>query len=400
MGFQLVLMMMVVAGTAQAQEGLPTLITNPPRRTCGMPFITPHFEQGSAFPSARRELAPHSDARRLHAILLYGGYRSPELADRNYVSFWNDLSLGYIALRQLGVPRSQVHVLMGSGDVANSGIPMKVPATGGGAWGLTSPARYYYNAPTDLDCNGVGDINGVGNRAGLRWALGRVALDARPGDVLLIAVIAHGSRRVSRFTSGGFILWNEENLNPEELGSMLSVIPPSVRVALALNACYGGQFNVLGGPRRCVLTSAPADEIGHTGGDADYTPIFSSLWGSLLGVTPWDLPRSAARTLSYGDLNNDGQVDLREVYGQMAYTTYRGDHPDTSDSGLRVGETIQGYRSVARIRARALRRALLRPPLEAVDAEGLPTFDSGVQFQRGFEHLMERPETECSAFRF
>jgi hypothetical protein len=281
---------------------------------------------------------------------------------------------------------------------------MEIPAVGEGAWGLGNPVRnpvpVYYNAPTDLDCSGRGDTDGPATHAGLRAALNEVAGEAKAGDVVLLAITAHGSP--DSVFGGGFMAWGERSISVDDLRGMLAILPPTVKVVLAVSACYSGQFTALTAPNRCILTTAPRDETSHTGGPAGYTPLFRALWGGITGVSAYSAAREGPPlTSSYADLDRDGFVDMREIYAQQWETAYDDDTPTSSDPSLGVGETTTGHWLLQDMYRRELRRVALRhSDHEDVDDEGLPAFNAADQFPRGILHLMERQNTPCSEIRF
>jgi thiol-disulfide isomerase/thioredoxin len=90
----------------------------------------------------------------------------------------------------------------------------------------------------------------------------------KPGDTLLLYVTDHGLQDAADPMNNSILLWKRDKLTVRELGKLLDVLDPGVRVVGLMSQCYSGAFAALAGrpsedgrPHApfCGYFAAPAD---------------------------------------------------------------------------------------------------------------------------------------------
>lgn len=309
---------------------------------CQQQFATPHLAPGAALRGYSRAVGRTSDLRHMHAVLVWGG--DARRASQNYISHWNDLSLLYITLRNLGMPAARIHVLLGAGRDPRLPIQPQ-PGTSPGRR-LGDPAGREESIPTDLDCDGRNDIDGPGTRSGLRNALLDVSETMGAQDRVLMVLLGHGTRLDTGRDpfETAYQLWNEPSITARQLNAMLAdTLPRGAHIGLIATSCDSGGFIQVArdSANRCVITSGMSDEITYTGGSVGYTLLYRGMFGAIMRLdatrTEASIPHDRRLPLR-GDANGDGALSLAEAYQTTA------PHISSSTPQIVGGDACEAFR--------------------------------------------------------
>jgi thiol-disulfide isomerase/thioredoxin len=203
------------------------------------------------------------DPARLHAVLINGG------GDRggNYYSHYVHLRSLLRVLDAAAVPHENVAIFASDGEDPAADLAVREIRPEGDGWLLegTRLASTVGEPIEYVDTRLDGRTLEPATKATLeRWfreegkRLGR-------GDTLLLYVTDHGTRGKDGPRSNRISLWGtNESLSVDELGGMLGLLDPDVRVVALMSQCYSGGFGML------------AARVDDTPGLAGYCGYFSS----------------------------------------------------------------------------------------------------------------------------
>ena len=178
---------------------------------------------------------------RLHVLAIDGGGSPAE----NYQSHLLHVEQLLDALARAGVPPRRIAIFSSDGadpapDLAVrelqpeadfrllEGTRLERP--------LRTPVTYVSSAIAGITLESA-------TKAGLRQWFERARRDLRSGDVLLIYVTDHGTKNPDDPSNNRITLWGKgESLSVSELGELLDLLHPQVRVVALMSQCYSGGF--------------------------------------------------------------------------------------------------------------------------------------------------------------
>ena len=240
----------------------------------------------------------------LYAVLVNGGRNRLT----NHERYWNDCAFLYRTLRHtFHIPKRNITVLMSDG-----GDP--------GADMLRADARGFKSSPTDLDGDGLPDVDFAATEQTLSQTLIRLSKQLTVKDHLFLFIVDHGGSRDKERDS--FIwLWGDKQLSDKHLGLLLSLFDIG-SMNILMGQCYsGGFYDDLIGDRRIVTTACKGDEQSWTCPDKAYDE-FVYHW--ICAVNSAD----EAGNLVNADINGDGQISMEEAY------TYAMNHDRVNESPM------------------------------------------------------------------
>ena len=224
-----------------------------------------------------------------YAVILSGG----RTRLMNHERYWNDCAFLYQTLRQtFHIPQRNVTLLMADGDNPERDM-LRTNATG------------FASSPTDLDGDGQADLHLAATRQNLRMTMEQLAQQLTSDDHLLLYIVDHGE-----LTADGdayFWLWNEEQLRPGELATLLAPLSCGT-MTIVLGHCHAGAFvGPLVGDGRIVLAACGAGELSWSCADRPYDE-FVYHWTCALAQHDEHLNSVAA------DLDGDGRITMTEAF--------------------------------------------------------------------------------------
>ncbi len=246
-------------------------------------IIEPQIAIATPGQKPRQTTRANHSANNCWAIILSGGAYTMI----NFVRYWNDCSLVYKVFTQTyEIPKD--HILTLISDGTDPAIDMYLGN------------NLYASSPTDLDGDGLPDIQYSATKSNLANAFSQLATNVQPGDNVVVYVIDHGDHDG---TSSYICLWNNQRLYPHELASLAAQITPDARIHFVLGQCKSGGFiSALSGNNRTITTACREDEYsnGTTNGDYDE---FVYLWAKAIGDD-----------INHSDENQDGKCSLHEAF--------------------------------------------------------------------------------------
>lgn len=257
------------------------------------------YDEGPELPDAQ-EISPRPSLNYLNreedtskwAILLCGGYE----AESNPEAFWNDCSRMYnLLVYGFNYPKNQIIVLMTDGT--SPGADRRL-ITG-----------QYVSSPTDLDGDGVTDIDYSLTKPNISEAFEYVGNNCSIDDDVFIYVSAHGNANTYEIA-----LWNPSKyyssmyfLSPADLISELNNIP-TPNINILMDQCHSGAFLIpLYGHCRTLETACKSNENTVFRSIGDYSE-FSYHWCNAIESISHYNPSINANT------NNDGNISLWEAF--------------------------------------------------------------------------------------
>jgi len=265
--------------------------------------------------SAQTEAVSH-----LYALIVSGGRNRLT----NHERYWNDCAFLYRTLRQrYHLPKQHVVVLMSDGgDPADDML-----RTGG---------MGFASSPVDLDGDSIQDVFDAATGDNLLQVMTGLSRQLAADDHLFLFFIDHGG--LDSQTSIPYLwLWNNEQLLPDKLGSLLDGIHAG-SVSLVFGQCYAGGFlSALQREGRVIATACSGNELSWVCPDLPYDE-FVYHWtcavnGADIDGTPVD-----------ADADNDGRVSMREAYDYAYSHDRRAETPQYSSlpESLGVQWTFSG----------------------------------------------------------
>ena len=281
-----------------------------------------------------------ADPSRTYAILISGGSKQSS----NHYQFLGNMQLTYGMLRQdMGVPKENITVLWGSGDPSQD---LCLARKSGCA--ECKQAKMPLN-PSDLDRDGVGDIDGAATVSNVTEAFRRVKSVLRDSDQLFVYVTDHGAKyNVDLYVDyvlapfSRICLWNDETLTDWMLADLVRDVRGPV--VMAFNCCYSGGVlaDLLKSDGIRFAASATADTVAYPG---DTKPWYDQWTYHFVSALRGCYPKSLSQPLTRGkacsaDANGDGLVSFREA-ARFAYRKrYSLDSPQYAESWSGCGNRL------------------------------------------------------------
>jgi len=241
-------------------------------------------------------------ADRLYALLVNGG-RNRLI---NHERYWNDCALLYCMLRHAyHVPKRNITVLISDGGNPDPDM-LRADQTG------------FISSPTDLDDDGLADVDGAATSDNLHKWMNDYAQKLSPNDRLFVFIIDHGGESDS-WNMPYVWLWDNEQLNAQQLGSMLNQLHVGSTIVL-LGQCFAGGFApYLQGEGRVVLAACQADERSWASKTKPYDEFVYHWTCAIAGHDEYGFPVDA-------DVDDDGYVTMDEAF---VYAQRHDDRPET-----------------------------------------------------------------------
>lgn len=173
-----------------------------------------------------------------HALLINGGSKPAS----NYLSHLNHLQEMVERLERRGVPLQRIHVFSADGEeeAADLAVRDALPAEFWLIEGSSVGKRLKPKTEvTDTRWPGV-TLHPARKSELSRW-FEWARKELVPGDELLLFVTDHGTKGKDDLDNGAISLW-QEKLTVEDLRSLLTRLPPGVRVVMVMSQCYSGTF--------------------------------------------------------------------------------------------------------------------------------------------------------------
>jgi len=240
----------------------------------------------------------------IYAVLVNGGRNRLT----NHERYWNDCSFLYRTLRQtFRIPKRNITVLMSDGGDPEADM-------------LRADARGFKSSPTDLDGDGLTDVDYAATEQTLSQTLIRLSKEMTAKDHLFLFIVDHGGSK-DKERDSYIWLWDDKQLSDKHLGLLLNLFDIG-SVNILMGQCYSGGFiDDLIGDRRIVTTACSGDEQSWTSPDKAYDEFVYHWTCAVNGADETGNPVNA-------DINGDGEVSMEEAF------TYAKNHD-------RVNETPQ-----------------------------------------------------------
>lgn len=252
-------------------------------------------------------------ANKVHAIILSGGVSKYS----NYIRYWNDCSFIYQTLvRHYGVPKSQISVIMADGTDPAADIPM-----GSGT---------FISSPTDLDGDGVADIQYAATKSNVISELSRMRENLTEQDKLLIFVTDHGGS--DDYNTVSYInLWNNEKLYDYEMAAQLDSTKCRY-INIVMGQCFSGGFvDNLKGHSRVIMTACAGNEYSWAKNDLNFDE-FVYHWTSAINEKDY------FGTSVDADSDDDGMVSMHEAFTYATNHDMRNESPQYKSVCEKIGD--------------------------------------------------------------
>ena len=257
-------------------------------------------------------------AENCYAVIISGGCNPSD----NHIRYWDDASFMYSTLtKKYGYLKSHIYTLIADG---------------------TNPAVDRddgVSSPSDLDGDGVGDINYSATRANVATAFNTLGGVLTSNDQVMVFVTDHGGQG----SGHNAVLWlwggDTEYLWDSELADMVADYPCPVMVAM--ETCFSGGFvDNLDQTNQVIATACAYNDTsvaGTTFPDYDQWAYYftAALRGYYPGAHPW-----TDGTVCNADANGDGRVSFKEA-SDFAYANRNAsDVPQYGSTPSGLGATL------------------------------------------------------------
>jgi len=182
-----------------------------------------------------------NDHSRTHALLINGGGSSRI----NYQSHLLHVKRFQRILSEAGVPAENITVLSSDGSDPAPDLATKEAQGEANFWLLSGtrlekffrPGIRYENSEIE------GAMLQPATRDVLQQWFAQAGTELGPGDTLLLYVTDHGILNKENPSNNQIVLWGKnENIDVEELTSLLHRLHPAVRVVALMSQCFSGSF--------------------------------------------------------------------------------------------------------------------------------------------------------------
>lgn len=254
-------------------------------------------------------------ASHTYAMIISGGVAPAS----NHERYWNDCSYIYQVLRnKYGVPKANIKVFMSDGT--SPGADMR-KADGSG----------FVSSPTDLDSDGIADINGAATKTNISNGFSNFANNLSEDDHLFVFVIDHGGS-VDGISNSYICLWNNEKLYDYELDNMLDNIDAGY-MSVVLGQCFSGGFvDNLAQTGRVIMTACSGNEYSYGCSDRPYDE-FVYWWTKAMAEKT---PESAGLSLGF----YPAPMTMDFAFEYASQQDRRSETPQYSSTPLSIGEDL------------------------------------------------------------
>lgn len=188
-------------------------------------------------------LTAFSQTTHHRAILISAG----QTPGSNYSRFYEGTKDIYQSLRASGFKRDEISTLYadGTGDENTSTLEKKTRF-----YGLSTVEDYFiHSVKTSFEGDAKSDIKFPATQEGIQSAFGDLQ-NLKSGDSIFIFLNGHAASNL------GLVLWKGQYYSVADFQALLSKIPKEVKVKIAVNTSYGGNFLKLTRPGVCVVTNS------------------------------------------------------------------------------------------------------------------------------------------------
>ena len=234
--------------------------------------------------------AQGTEAARLFAVIVNGGRNKLT----NHERYWNDCAFLYRTLRHTyHIPQRNITVLMSDGGAQEDDM---IRADG---WGFRS-------SPTDLDGDGLPDVNYSAKREMLVSVLYDLSKKLTTNDHLFLFFVDHGGS--TDHLSDSFIwLWNDEKMEDYALAMLLRLFNVA-SMNILMGQCYSGGFmEELAREGRIMSTSCCGNEQSWASPNYEYDEFVYHWICAINGADEAGRPINA-------DTDHNGEVSMAEAF--------------------------------------------------------------------------------------
>jgi hypothetical protein len=234
--------------------------------------------------------AQGTEAARLFAVIVNGGRNKLT----NHERYWNDCAFLYRTLRHTyHIPQRNITVLMSDGGAQEDDM---IRADG---WGFRS-------SPTDLDGDGLPDVNYSAKREMLVSVLYDLSKKLTMDDHLFLFFVDHGGS--DDHQSDSFIwLWNDEKMEDYALAMLLRLFNVA-SMNILMGQCYSGGFiEELAREGRIMSTSCCGNEQSWASPNYEYDEFVYHWICAINGADEAGRPINA-------DTDHNGEVSMAEAF--------------------------------------------------------------------------------------
>ena len=316
-----------LAGGAATEQSLKVVV--PYARPAAAPgvgpmSVAPATAEGPGIgPLSVNALDYSGSAANCYAVIISGGIE----ARQNYIRYWGDSAFIYSTLtKKYGYRSDHIYALVGDGTSAANDRN-----------GNNYDDPVYSNSPTDLDGDGVADIDGSATKANIQAAFTALAGVLTSNDQVLVFVTDHGGQEAGH--DAVIWLWGGDTLRDNELLDMTVDLP--CPVMFALETCYSGGFvDDLDQANQVIGTACAYDDTsvaGTTWPTYDQWAYYftAALRGFYPGANPWN--DGAACN---ADSNGDGRVSFKEACDFAYSHRDAGDVPQYNSNPSSLGAAL------------------------------------------------------------
>lgn len=188
-----------------------------------------------------RPAPPPADTTHLYALLLNGG----GLPAQNYQSHLLHVRELRAMLARMGVPDARIAVFSSDGSDPGQDVAVRQAQPEEEFWllegsRLEAPLRtpiVYENSTVE------GTVLAPATQAELRTWFETTGKTLRSDDILFLYVTDHGTKNAKDLTDNAITLWGVgEQISVRELGGLLAMLDPGVRVVTVMSQCFSGGF--------------------------------------------------------------------------------------------------------------------------------------------------------------
>lgn len=223
-----------------------------------------------------------------YAVIISGGMNPAN----NHLRYWNDCSFIYNTLvHTYGYKKSNIYVLMSDGT--DPGADLMINST------------TIISSPLDLDQDGIDDIKYAATKQNISLVFDELSEKIRAGDNLFIYTIDHGD---TINNESYLCLWGER-ISARDFATEVNKISEQCIINTVMGQCFAGGFSGWLNMRenRVSTFAVPHNKPSYNYQGLPYDMFVYLFTSAINGRNPYG-------TLVNADLNNDGEISMREAF--------------------------------------------------------------------------------------
>lgn len=223
-----------------------------------------------------------------YAVIIHGGMN----IDENHLRYWNDCSFMYNTLvHTYGYKKSNIYVLMTNGPDASNDVKQS--------------KGKYGTLPRDLDNDGSNDVKYAANKQSISLVFDELSTRMKPGDNLFIYTMGHGNTTNDETY---LCLWYDK-ISARDFATEVNKISEQCIVNTVMGQCFAGGFSGWLNMRenRVSTFAAPQNKPSFNYPNSPYDMFVYLFTSAINGRNPYG-------ALVDADLNNDGEISMREAF--------------------------------------------------------------------------------------